>query len=547
MKINRILAALAVVILTITSCSDDDEKLVTLTPESKAVTIAPTQGATAQVSFKCNGTWFAYTDVDWFSFNPIEGKAGDGTITITVNKANPDLAERTATIWVVADDGNTETVTLTQQERYDLELTSPEAFDFNALGGEFSVGVNTNTQYIVEIPTDCDWISSATTKALSPASSTFSVAENRSGASREAVLTVYAEDVDASFNVTITQTAALWSMALADAGLSADAAAYQSVAVFGDNVILTQGDGSDPVILDKVTGEKKGTLGVADLKVCQVSTDDAGHLVLSNYRTYDGAAYSGDFKVWYMDSLTDTPKELISTSSYGIYGEKVDVRGDVTKDALIVAPRVGGEVFGGENNLMCWTIRGGNATESVIPVSGLKGLGWLSGYWFGTHGQTACVGVVGTDMNAMTGGAVVSYYDADCIEYVSAADGAGNATSIFSPESTGSSWIWGYNAIDFCTVGSEKYMAVTGATFFTYGDEPTFVLKVTDFAAVAAAGAPAVDANDFVVATHTSTANSYPGSAVVSDVDLAPLSSDSAILVKVSNNNDIVEALYLAL
>lgn len=150
-------------------------------------------------------------------------------------------------------------------------------------------------------------------------------------------------------------------------------------------------------------------------------------------------------------------------------------------------------------------------------------------------------------MNAMTGGAVVSYYDADCIEYVSAADGAGNATSIFSPESTGSSWIWGYNAIDFCTVGPEKYMAVTGATFFTYGDEPTFVLKVTDFAAVAAAGAPAVDANDFVVATHTSTANSYPGSAVVSDVDLAPLSSDSAILVKVSNNNDIVEALYLAL
>lgn len=543
MKINKILLSFALAALCC-ACSDDDDKLLTLDEVSRSVTVAPVVGATAQVSFTCNGTWFAYTDVDWFTFDPIEGKSGGTSFTVTVTKANPDLAERSANIWVVADDGNTETVTVTQQERYEADLLT-DSFSLNAFGGNITVAMKANVPFTVDIPADCDWITpGSSTKALSESSVSFNVAENRSGVTRVMELTARAEGIDEPYTIEVSQSASLWSMSLADAGLSAAADAYQSVAVFGDNVILSQGDGSDPVVLDLRSGEKKGTLGVADLKVCQVSTDDAGHLVLSNYRTFDGSAYSGAFKVWYMDSITDTPKEIISTESYGIYGEKVDVRGDVTKDAMIVAPRVGGEVFGGENNLMVWTIRGGVAEESVVSVSGLKGLGWLAGYWFGTHGQTACVGALGTDMST---GVVVSYYDADFIEYISAAGDAGNATAVFAPESSGSSWMWGYNAIDFCEVGGHKYMAMTTATFFSYGTEPVYVLDVTDFSAVAAAGTPAIDDNDFLVATPATTDYGCPATAVVSDVDIAPFSSDSAVAVRVSNNNNAVEAFYLAL
>ena len=54
--------------------------------------------------------------------------------------------------------------------------------------------------------------------------------------------------------------------------------------------ISREHDGKTPLaLLDKKTGEKKGTLNTGEIAVYSITNDDAGHLIPSNRNAYDKA------------------------------------------------------------------------------------------------------------------------------------------------------------------------------------------------------------------------------------------------------------------
>ena len=55
-------------------------------------------------------------DIDWITLTPTEG-TGNGTITVTVNGANPDNTTRSATITITAEGGRKQTITVTQDAK----------------------------------------------------------------------------------------------------------------------------------------------------------------------------------------------------------------------------------------------------------------------------------------------------------------------------------------------------------------------------------------------------------------------------------------------
>lgn len=549
MKKTILMMALAA--LTIVACKP---KIIPteLSVPADPITLAQAEGSTIEITFTSNKNWQAYTSADWLTVSPLEGTPETTVIVVTTKSQNEDVEDRSAEISITAED-ETAKIVIVQTAKPALTV-SEKSFTINSLGGDIVVPAMANIPYTIEIPEDCDWITNSASKAYVEANTTLTVALNKKGLNRSIKLAVKAEGLP-NDTIEISQTSYIWAEKMSDLGIAPNANAMVSITVFGDDVICALGDGSAPIILDKKTGKKKGTLSVGDIKVCQVNVDDAGHLLIANYRTYD-QKWLDPFTVYKMNSINDTPTAILQSTAYGApYGSKLAVRGDVTKNALIVTPKSGGTVngtnFGGCNKVMTWTISDGKAKEQQITINGMAGLGWLAGYWFACPQNTPSIALLGDSMEAGKGGFIMSYYGTNIGEYVtSTAENPGNATvqKVFSPGAKSGNFA--YNGSEVRTIAGKKFMVLGTSGFFPQYNDPSkvYVIDVTDMQAIISANAPAIDNNDFLVASPTTTMNYDFDTAIVASNQVAlEASGDSGLCVyRIDNNNDIVEALYVA-
>ncbi len=167
----------------------------------------------------------------------------------------------------------------------------------------------------------------------------------------------------------------------------------RSIAVSGDYLILVHGSktGVPYLLYDKFTGEYVKELPnppVPGIRTMTMANDSAGHFILTSW-----SGGSGNYKVFRYNDVDDMPTQLIDwqvDDGIGI-GRRLNIYGDLTKDAEIIA--TGG---GGSHHFRRWVIRNGviesNTPEKVVYESSLQ-------FWDGTEIQPVEVSSTGKTSN----------------------------------------------------------------------------------------------------------------------------------------------------
>lgn len=162
------------------------------------------QGGTVEIVLKSNGDWTINPTAEWIVVSPMSGK-GDATLTLTV-EANTTGEDRSTQIKATTKD-NTATLNLTQgaqspQPQYYLNV-SPKNYRCGGAGGEFTVEISSNLDWIVTTP---QWITCSVMEGFDDATVTLTISpiEDEKIEMREA--DVFFESSLASDKVHVVQT-----------------------------------------------------------------------------------------------------------------------------------------------------------------------------------------------------------------------------------------------------------------------------------------------------------------------------------------------------
>jgi hypothetical protein len=204
----------------------------------------------------------------------------------------------------------------------------------------------------------------------------------------------------------------LWFLEMEGLGIPCVEINNQSLAVAGKYLVVCPGTGAEPVLLNKNTGRKEGTMALTGgVEAGYVCNDDAGNLLISN-RT------DATFCIWKTNDVTATPTLLLSydnTTGYPL-GGSFKVQGDINGNALIVAPFWGTEVGGGQNNIIFWHITNGVVSEPTIQaITGFVGPAWGAGHWYFTANSPIAFTPLGTRIEE---GLLLSVYDENTLYLV---------------------------------------------------------------------------------------------------------------------------------
>ena len=131
------------------------------------------QGGSVEIVLKSNGDWTINPTAEWIAVSPMSGK-GDATLTLTV-EANTTGEDRSTQIKATTKD-NTATLNLTQgaqspQPQYYLNV-SPKNYRCGGAGGEFTVEISSNLDWIVTTP---QWITCSVMEGFDDATVTLTI------------------------------------------------------------------------------------------------------------------------------------------------------------------------------------------------------------------------------------------------------------------------------------------------------------------------------------------------------------------------------------
>lgn len=131
------------------------------------------QGGSVEIVLKSNGDWTINPTAEWIAVSPMSGK-GDATLTLTV-EANTTGEDRSTQIKATTKD-NTATLVVTQraqspQPQYYLNV-SPKNYRCGGAGGEFTVEISSNLDWIVTTP---QWITCSVMEGFDDATVTLTI------------------------------------------------------------------------------------------------------------------------------------------------------------------------------------------------------------------------------------------------------------------------------------------------------------------------------------------------------------------------------------
>ena len=250
-----------------------------------------------------------------------------------------------------------------------------------------------------------------------------------------------------------------------------------SLGVLEGDLVVSLGNLSAPVILNGLTGDKKGTLNVGSASVASITNDEGGNLLLF------GLAKGGDeretMKVWKMTSQKGAPEEFFGFENPVDcpIGHKVKVIGDVASDAVIVFTAEGIDGITGTGKVVVVPVETGAALEPVV-YDFYESLGFS---WGGAPVNTATV--VPASLDYSRDGFYLDYYEGgsqqlDMLHWIS---GKGTDTPIIA---YGGDNAWGLNAncLDSKQFNGCAYMAVFVVSHFPqWGLSPRlYFYEITD-------------------------------------------------------------------
>ena len=138
--------------------------------------VFPSKGGEDYFEIESNTDWSISDNADWLTIEPIEG---NGNCSITLTATASDVYDDRNTVITVKAGDKTETFTVTQKYAEAL-LVTKNKFDIPQEGGDFTIEIQSNISYEIQIDSDSQsWISEAPqSKALTTYTHTFSVESN---------------------------------------------------------------------------------------------------------------------------------------------------------------------------------------------------------------------------------------------------------------------------------------------------------------------------------------------------------------------------------
>ena len=212
----------------------------------------------------------------------------------------------------------------------------------------------------------------------------------------------------------------LWYLEMEGLGIPCVETNNQSLAVVGKYVVVCPGTGNAPILLNKNTGRKEGTMTLSGgVEAGYVCNDDAGNLLISNHT-------DATFCIWHTSDVNSTPELLLSYDNTTGYpdektigyplGGSFKVQGDIKGNALIVAPFWGTEVGGGQNKIIYWHITDGVLSEPTVKaITGFVGIAWMPTFWNTVSNSPLAFTPLGTRIED---GLLLSVYDENALYFV---------------------------------------------------------------------------------------------------------------------------------
>lgn len=288
---------------------------------------------------------------------------------------------------------------------------------------------------------------------------------------------------------------------------------YTSVAAIGGNLIVSCGNGTDPMIINGLNGTKTGSLKTG-LELGAITNDEAGNLVLVNYAL--GGEEAENVQIYTMASTKDTPKlvcEFLNPSDCPV-GHRLKVMGDINNDAVITLTSEGIDGVTNTSKFISIQIAGGTVVSTDLVDLTSTGLAWGSA-------PVNITTVVPVSLDPMTDGWMLNYYeggDAQTGDYIDMLHYISGSLADTQLWTYGDALAWGYNAncLDSKSFNGVRYAAMFLTSHFPqWGIGPMiYVYDISDPTAPALmfskedikwyqTGANGVAAGDVVMAPST--------------------------------------------
>ena len=449
-------------------------------PEIKVTTteftlpLAGTEDMSYKVEFNANVAWTAALKeaADWCTITPTSGAAGDAAVTV-IALENKLEQERVATLVLTAGTAVQEIV-LTQEALFVPRIVAEDA-TLPTAGGSVEVPVNATVPFTVAY--EADWL----TYEAAANKVTFTATENTDPDPRAVLVTLANAEYDVEAVIEVSQDGTcklLWAINMADVmNRPAQAPMFStdekptavSIALYDGNVVLSAGDGSEPVKLNKATGEKVGTIATGDFKPYSVRQDDAGNLVMANRLWNRWTAYGNWFRIAYLAPGATEVANVIADVDEEYIGVSLNVAGDVTKDATIVIPHHNGDYA---NNVMSvFNVAGGVATQNNLVMNGFKGVGWAGGC-FGTWPHNVPgVAVLGGD-------ALTASYESNILQQLNLTSGECVDIANLDAAHPDQGGNYAPTGMDVRMINGKPYLAVAMCSFWS-GPVFVYIFDVT--------------------------------------------------------------------
>lgn len=179
--------------LSLTVTAGKEEKTFSITQEGITSVVKPLSlqisGTDAgRLDIRLKQDWDAVCEASWISLEREQGSGGITRLKVIPADGNENVGERRAEL-VIKTAGETITVPVAQGQT-DVVCPSDKILGANAAGGNRSYEVATNVDFSVEVPSTAGWLSCVEVKSLNSSKLVLHFDENRSGKTREAVITL---------------------------------------------------------------------------------------------------------------------------------------------------------------------------------------------------------------------------------------------------------------------------------------------------------------------------------------------------------------------
>ena len=180
--------------MLLVSCDKEADGGLEFAPASMLERVYGAEGSSWDYFFTSEYDWSVECFDDWVSVEPQSGTKGENKFTITT-AANDTYDNRVSYVVVKLSNGYKTKVHITQLMRERFEVESTEAYIVDAEATTLDIEVETNLEFIIDIPVGIDWIRKIEpeTRGIRQETLRFEIDKNSGNKSR--IATIFARDI----------------------------------------------------------------------------------------------------------------------------------------------------------------------------------------------------------------------------------------------------------------------------------------------------------------------------------------------------------------